>query len=178
MSLDKNDFYMSDDNEDNDGEDTEMHRSIYDMEISNINPELMRIFNLTPPLNDNNYVQPNTIIPYYIVIYNHIPIKYSLFRIVNGKTEYHKMTNTFEEEIVQIMNNHRMQSGSIYWDKHIHHYDDFIKYYFVERFLPYSPFDINYFLNGEWRIFNLTNSSKKIVYKKCISTSALQGSQT
>lgn len=178
MSLDKNDFYMSDDNEDNDGEETEMQSSIYDMEISNINPELMRIFNLTPPLNDNNYVLPNTIIPYYIVIYNPIPSKLNLFRIANGKTEYQKMTNTFEEEICQIMYTHKIQAGKVYWNKHIHQYDDFIKYYYVDKFLPYSPFDIHYFLNGEWRIFNLTNSSKKIVYKKCISTSALQGSQT
>lgn len=163
--INDNDFYISDD--DSDGAEGAEHKSIFDMEISDVSPELIRIFNLTPPLNDtvSSAVHASTVVPYYITIYSPIPEGHNSLGIIEGTVPYPELYGRVVSETRQILETYVKRVGWGEWKKkNFKSFDQFVANYFIRKYTHREPFVFHYFLNGEWRIFKYSADMKREIY--------------
>ena len=167
-NIENSEWYVS--SEDEDAENNTSSNSVFEDENS-VSHELIRIFNLTPPLNDKSFTQPNVIVPYYITVYNPIPDKHDNLGIIQGSIMYNELLSKFKTEILQILLIYVQRIGRTLWKKrNPPTFDDFLHLYYVEPYTRNCPFVIHYFLNEEWRIFKYTSEFKQEVYTQFLGT--------
>jgi hypothetical protein len=164
-SDDTDSLFLSDSDDDNTEKMNTSSKTIYDIDISTVNPEFMRIFNLTPPLENTSSLLPDTIIPYYVIIVSPIPKPYETTSYKHGQAMYSKFVQTIESEILDIL---------IWWVNQIdldmfvvsppYCFDDLYKSYYMKNYTRAHPFTFYYFVNGKWDIYKLTSISKDRIF--------------
>jgi hypothetical protein len=139
-------------------------KSIYDIDVSNLNPEFMRIFNLTPPL-EHSDTSPDTIIPYYIIIMSPLPRPFDTLSFKHGQSVYSNFVQTIESETLDIL---------VWWLNQIdldifvkrppYNFDELYKSYYVKPYTRSHPFTFYYFIHGKWNTYKLTSISKDKIF--------------
>lgn len=159
------DFYISDDSDE--GAFGAENKSIFDMEISGVSPELIRIFNLTPPLNDVSAtaVHSSTIVPYYITVYSPVNEGHKSLGIIEGSVPYPQLCERVSQETLKILVMYLKRVGLGEWKKKRHKsFDHIFNDYFVKKYTYCDPFIFHYFFNGEWRIFKFSLEMKREIF--------------
>lgn len=141
------------------------NRSLYDIDISNLNPSLMRIFNITPPIEQKPYIDPDTMIPYFIMIRSPTPHTHNTLAVVQGKVRYGSWIDKMERETLKIF---------IWWANQMdsrlfecsppYSFDDIYNAYYTEKYTRSPPFTLHYFMEDEWQTFNYTSLMKDKIF--------------
>jgi hypothetical protein len=137
------------------------NRSLYEIDIMNVDPSLIRIFNITPPIEQNPQIHPDTMIPYFIMIRSPSPHTNNTLAVVQGKVKYCDWIDKMEKETLKIL---------IWWANQMdsrlfeysppHSFDDIYNTYYTEKYTRSSPFSIQYFMDDEWQTFKYTSIQK------------------
>lgn len=166
MESDDTDSLFLSDSDDGSAESNDTpSKSIYDIDVSTLNPELIRIFNLTPPLEHSSHISPDTIVPYYITIMCPLPMPFNTMSFKHGQSVYSKFVQTIESETLDIL---------VWWLNQInlelfvkrppYNFDELYKSYYVKPYTRAHPFTFYYFVNGKWDTYKLTSISKDKIF--------------
>ena len=172
-TITQNDWYISSDESDTGyiTDNEKSSNSIFETETTYVSPELIRIFNLTPPLNDTSLIMPSNMVPYYITVYNPFADKYNTLGIIEGSVSSTELQLRFCQETIQIFQILYKRLGDDLWKQMQYlNFDDLINRYYIEKYTRNIPFSIHYFLNNEWRIFKYTQEMKTHIYKEFLDS--------
>ena len=125
----------------------------------------------------NPQMNPDTIIPYYIIIYYPSPRKFESTETLNGAVKYADWLECVETETVNALVWWANQCDPK-WLKRFPptSFDSICNNYFPQQYTFSYPFTIYYFMSGEWQIVNYTSAQKDQIFSRfCLNFPLIYG---